>query len=388
MPAPGLPLIRRSGLALAWLSLAVCTAGCSPAPDPDEPVAEGALTERLGGDAVSGFARALEPRAFRFPADHGPHPDYRNEWWYLTGNLVTTAGRRFGYQVTFFRIALAPPDSRTQTRRSEWATRQVWMAHVALSDAENRRHEERERFARGALGLAGARAEPFRVWLEDWQLQASGAGDGQSWELQIQTDRFSFEFTLEPLKPIVLQGDAGLSQKSAERGNASFYYSMPRLMTRGQIRLGDQALEVSGLSWLDREWSTSALGEEQAGWDWFALQLHDGRDLMYYRLRRKDGGPDPHSGGILVDPDGSGRRLGPADAALQPQRWWRSADGARYPVAWRLQLSAGPDFSIEAVFDDQRMDTSVTYWEGMVDVFDAQTGEGAGRGYLELAGYE
>jgi predicted secreted hydrolase len=346
------------------------------------------LSARLGGDGVSGFARASEPREFVFPVDHGPHPDYRNEWWYLTGNLETKAGRRFGYQVTFFRIALAPPSSVTETRPSSWATRQVWMAHVALSDVEKQRHEERERFARGAAGLAGARAAPFRVWLEDWQLQGTGDGRDQDWELQIKTDRFAFDFTLQPLTPIVLQGDAGLSRKSAEPGNASYYYSIPRLRTEGAIRVGEETHQVSGLSWLDREWSTSVLGKDQVGWDWFALQLDDGRDLMYYQLRRADGQPDPHSGGVLVGADGTRRRLGTADVGLEPQRWWHSADGVGYPVAWRLQLSDGSDFRIEAVFDDQRMDTMVQYWEGMVDVVDAKTGETEGRGYLELAGYE
>jgi predicted secreted hydrolase len=226
------------------------------------------------------------------------------------------------------------------------------------------------------------------VWLEDWQLQGAGDSSEESWELRIQTDRFAFDFELQPLTPIVPQGNNGLSQKSAEWGNASFYYSIPRLRTTGAIRLGDQEHQVSGLSWLDREWSTSALGDDQVGWDWFALQLDDGRDLMYYQLRRTDGQPDAHSAGVLVGSDGTRRRLGPADVELEPRRWWRSADGVRYPIAWRLQLFDGSGFRVEAVFDDQRMDTTVQYWEGMVDVFDAKTVERAGRGYLELAGYE
>lgn len=383
-------LVRRWQLLVSSLLLFFCIAiaGCEPATDTGERPTESSLSDQLGGEEVTGFARALEPRELVFPADHGPHPEYRNEWWYLTGNLETPAGRRFGYQVTFFRIALAPPDRHAESRRSGWATRQVWMTHVALSDAANQSHEEYERFARGAAGLAGARVEPFRVWLDDWQLKGGGDVTDRSWQLSIETDGFTFDFALESLKPIVLQGHAGLSQKGAESGNASFYYSIPRLKTEGTIRVGDEELAVTGLSWLDREWSTSALGGDQVGWDWFALQLDDGRDLMYYSLRRKDGQPDPHSAGILVEAGGAAVRLRSGDVALEPKRWWRSVNGVRYPVAWLLRLADGSGYRVEAVFDEQLMDTTVTYWEGMVDVFDADTSEERGRGYLELVGYE
>ena len=297
-------------------------------------------------------------------------------------------GRRFGYQVTFFRIALAPPDPAAEERRSGWATRQVWMAHAAVSDAAELQHRESERFARGSAGLAGAHAEPFRVWLEDWQLRGRTGTASGVWELQVATEEFALNLELEPLKPVVLQGEAGLSRKSAEPGNASFYYSIPRLRTSGTIRTGDEEFPVVGLSWLDREWSTSALAENQVGWDWFALQFEDGRDLKYYRLRRSDDTADPVSAGTLVGPDGTVRRLGAEDVSLDVLRRWRSSNGASYPVAWRLGLADGSSFRVEAEFDDQRMETAVAYWEGMVVVFDAVSGEPRGRGYLELAGYE
>ncbi len=379
---------RRSALAGAGLSLLLF--GCAPSGESEvgNRGDRSELSERLGGGDVSGYARALEPREFVFPADHGPHPDFRNEWWYLTGNLESEAGRRFGYQVTFFRIALAPDDPHSPPRRSNWATRQVWMAHVALSDAGNRRHREHERFARGAAGLAGAQAEPFRVWLEDWRLRSDPDGVGSTWELSVDTADFELSFRLEPIRPIVLQGDAGLSRKSAEPGNASYYYSMTRLKTTGEIRVDGERHSIEGLSWLDREWSTSALGEDQAGWDWFALQFDDGRDLMFYQLRRKDGGVDPHSAGTLIDSSGERRALSASDVVLQPLRWWQSSDGTRYPLAWRLALADRPGYRVEAVFDDQRMETSVRYWEGMVEVFDERTERPLGRGYLELAGYD
>jgi predicted secreted hydrolase len=381
------PSARLGGLQAVVLLLGGLLSGCGPSSTTPSGDADGALGERLGGDDTAGYARVFDPREFRFPADHGPHPDYRNEWWYLTGNLAAADGRRFGYQVTFFRIALAPEDPQAPPRRSNWGGRQIWMTHVALSDAANRRHREHERFARGAAGLAGAQSEPFRVWLEDWQLSAA-PDDPAVWSLQVETEDFGLEFRLEPRKPIVLQGVDGLSQKSDEPGNASYYYSLPRLQTSGEIRLDSERHRVEGLSWLDREWSTSALGDDQVGWDWFALQFDDGRDLMYYLLRRTDGSVDPHSAGTLIDRDGRTTRLAAGDVRLEALRWWRSADGVRYPVAWRMDLYDGSAYRVEAVFDDQRMDTTVSYWEGMVQVFATESGAPLGRGYMELAGYE
>lgn len=377
----------RSFIQALSLIFTLALSGCGPADDTGGRRTGPDLGERLGGGDTHGYARALEAREFVFPADHGPHPDYRNEWWYLTGNLETDAGRRFGYQVTFFRIALAPNDPQAPERRSNWATRQVWMAHVALSDQAHRRHTEFERFARGGAGLAGARAEPFRVWLEDWQL-ASDARDSGRWELSIDTGDFALSLGLDPLTPVVPQGENGLSQKSAEPGNASYYYSIPRLKTDGELRVGGERYRVGGLSWLDREWSTSALGKAQAGWDWFALQLDDGRDLMFYRLRRRDGETDPHSAGTLIGPGRERRALGPGNVSLQPLRWWQGPGGVRYPVAWRIRLPDRSGLRVEAAFEDQLMDLSVRYWEGMVDVYDDRTGLERGRGYLELAGYE
>ena len=360
--------------ALALLGLA----GCAPQ-QPADP--EPALSERLGAGDVAGFARALGPREFRFPDDHGAHPAYRNEWWYFTGNLEAERGRRFGYQITLFRIALAPE---VPPRASAWAAREVWMAHLAVSDAEAQRHSETERFARGAAGLAGAARDPLRVWLEDWQILAPQ--DAARWEIRAAGDDIALALVLHPLRDPVLQGEQGLSRKSAEPGNASYYYSIPRLATEGTLRLGATEHRVAGLSWLDREWSTSALAENQAGWDWFALQFDDGRDLMYYRLRRRDGGVDPMSAGSVVGANGEVQRLDSSRVRLEPLRWWSANDGVRYPVQWRMTLDGNEILVVEAVFDDQRMEVSLRYWEGMVTVRDA-AGRLLGRGYLELAGY-
>jgi len=366
--------VRRCVLTVLCLALAAC--GEPPPP------AGLSVAEQLGGQPAEGFARADAPREFVFPDDHGPHPEYRNEWWYFTGNLDGADGRRFGFQATFFRIGLA---ARPAVRTSPWATSEAWMAHLALSDAGSGTHRAAERFARGAMGLAGATTQPLRVWLEDWQL--SSPDDGVTWKLAAGAADFGLDLTLRADRPVVLQGDQGLSQKSTEPGNASYYYSVPRLAATGKVTVEGAHHEVSGLAWLDREWSTSALGADQAGWDWFALQLADGSDLMHYRLRRKDGSVDPLSRGSLVD--GKGRRveLG-ADLALQPRRHWQAPDGRRFPVEWELTLPGEPrPLRVVAVFDDQYMALAVHYWEGMVDVRDAATGAVLGRGYLEMTGY-
>jgi len=344
------------------------------------------VADALGGEADAGFARATEPRQFVFPDDHNAHPAYRNEWWYLTGQLEAADGERFGYQVTFFRIALAPEAA---PRESAWATRQLWMGHVALTEIDGKAHHHDQRLARGALELAGQSRTPFVVWLEDWSLSGQDGGDFP-WELSIRTDDFALAFTLEPQREPILQGDAGLSQKSAAAGNASYYYSITRLATRGTITPQDgDATAVTGSSWLDREWSTSALGEDQTGWDWFSLQLDDGRDLMLYRLRQRGGGTDPHSAGSLVRADSRKTALSADDFELEPLRWWNSPEGGRYPVAWRLRVpEADLDLRVEALIDDQEMATGVRYWEGAVGVRSATSGEVLGRGYLEMTGYD
>ncbi|MEE4279251.1 MAG: lipocalin-like domain-containing protein [Halieaceae bacterium] len=341
--------------------------------------------DALGGVPAAGFERADAPRSFRFPEDHGSHPGFRNEWWYLTGNLRAADGRRFGYQATFFRIALAPGEPE---RASAWDARQLWMAHAALTDIDGGKHFHDQRFARAALGLAGQAQAPFRVWLEDWSV-AGGQGGDFPWTLRVASDNFAVDLELLPERPPVLQGDDGLSQKSAEAGNASYYYSITRLATSGHLTADGERVAVIGSSWLDREWSTSALADDQVGWDWFSLQLASGRDLMFYRLRRCDGSSDPFSGGSLVNSPAVVQRLAVADVGLEAQRWWDSGDGHRYPVAWRLKLpEENLDLYVEAALDDQEMQTGVRYWEGAVDVWASSTKRRRlGQGYLEMTGY-
>jgi predicted secreted hydrolase len=343
------------------------------------------VSDLLGGQAA-GFARALPGASLVFPDDHGAHPDYRTEWWYFTGNLDARDGRHLGFQLTFFRFALTPDEPE---RDSEWASRQIWMAHLAVSDPAAGRFEFRERLSRGALGLAGARTGPLAVWLDDWRLESTGA-EFLPLRLRARDEGLALDLTLQAGKPRVLQGEAGLSAKGPEPGNASWYYSYTRLPASGRVEIDGEGFDVDGLAWLDREWSTSALGEVVEGWDWFALQLDDGTELMVYRLRRTDGTAASHSAGTLVDAAGRVTRLSASNFDLRPTRRWTSAtSGVTYPVAWTVGVpAAGLELSVEPWQDDQEMNVSVRYWEGAVRVRGTRDGRPVGgNGYLELAGY-
>lgn len=344
------------------------------------------LNSALGGMSAAGFARAVEPRKFEFPADHAAHPEFRNEWWYITGHLQTETGRQFGYQVTFFRIALSP---KSPENTSRWATHQVWMAHLALTDMEGKQHLHEQRLARGAAGLAGQEMQAFKVYLEDWQILGQAKGEFP-WTVQVAHADFSLKLSLQPEKPAVLQGKQGLSQKSSEAGNASYYYSFTRLATTGSLYYQGQNFQVTGASWLDREWSTSALGKDQAGWDWFSLQFEDGQELMFYQLRKTSGAADQlHSQGKWIAADASTRNLSLQDVELKPLKYWQARNGAQYPITWELSYPAmDGHWRIEAVVEDQLMETSVLYWEGAVRVIDLKSGKVVGQGYLELSGYE
>jgi predicted secreted hydrolase len=346
-----------------------------------------AVNAALGSGDNAGYQRAEQPRPFQFPADHGPHPQFRNEWWYATGNLTDAAGRQFGYQLTLFRIALSPTAPAVD---SAWRTQQVYMGHFALTDVVNQRHYGFERFSRGALGLAGAQAEPFRVWLENWEL-AGGESGVLPMRIRAQEDKIAIDLILSQGKPLTLQGDQGLSQKSADPGNASYYYSYSRLPTQGTIQINGQTFTVNGASWLDREWSTSALGPEQSGWDWFALHLDDGRELMFYRLRRKDNSTDVFSKGVLVAADGQTRLLRFGEVDLQPIGEWHSPQtGDRYPASWQLQVPAEQlNLTVTPKVADQEMRLTVRYWEGAVTVKGrAGDQEITGQGYLEMTRHE
>lgn len=358
------------------------------------------VTAAAAAADVSGFARAEGPREIVFPEDRGPHDDFQTEWWYYTGNLTAETGEHFGFQLTFFRRALVPPDQRA-ARASAWGTDQVYMAHFALTDVSGGKHYSFERLARGAAGVAGAQATPYRVWLEDWEVAemlpaAEDRGMGNPARLRAAALdpnlhlNLSLDLTLSDLKSPVLQGDRGYSRKGPEPGNASYYVSRTRIATEGTVTVGDKTYAVLGLSWMDQEWSTSALGAEQVGWDWFSIQLDDGSELMAFQLRRADGSVDAFSSGTLIAADGATRQLGPGDFTITPTGTWRSPrTGGNYPSGWLLTVPAA-DLRLEITpwLADQEMQVSYTYWEGAVRVSGTSAGRPVkGNGYVELTGY-
>lgn len=408
---------RCAVILLIMLMFAVACDASAPAP----PGAAMSVADLLGG-ADTLHARAVSPRAFTFPRDHGPHPDYRTEWWYFTGNLTTSDGRDLGYQLTFFRSALTdsasyaaatPPasdsgaptaggvdaDSTAADRgadatasantRSPWRTRHAYMAHFAVSDAGTGQFQAAERFARAAQGLAGATTEPLRIWLEDWSAGSLGATLFPL-RLRASSGDIAIDLVVEGGKPIVLQGERGLSRKGPEPGNASYYYSLTRMPTRGTVRTAEGTWTASGTSWLDREWSTSVLSPGVTGWDWLSLQMEDSTELMMYRLRRADGAVDPFSAATFIAPDGSTRSVPAAGFTMTPTRSWTSADGTAYPVGWRITVPAlDLALDVAAAIDDQELNLAVRYWEGMVRATGRRAGRRVtGRGYLELTGYD
>ena len=349
---------------------------------PGEPPSQ--LAELLGSDADAGFERALSPRIFAFPEDHGPHPGFRNEWWYVTGNLDDEGGRRFGFELTVFRFALTPTVSESI---SAWRTNRVYIAHLAVTDAEDEGFYVAQRYSRGAVGLAGAQAAPFRVWIDDWEIAEQA--HTRAWRLRANDAAIGIDLELQASKPPVLNGIDGLSQKSADPDNASYYYSITRMQTDGRLRIGARDYTVSGLSWLDREWSTSALAANQVGWDWFALQLDDGAELMFYGLRQSDGSWDSASAGTFVDADGVATHLTADDADITVLDDWASPAGGTYPARWLLQVPRfGLELTVTPVIADQELFTTVRYWEGAVDVAGKRNRLPVnGRGYVELTGY-
>lgn len=363
--------------------------GCEAAGPKATPLPVGGLRAALGTERAGPFPQADRVVDFAFPRDHGAHPAFRSEWWYLTGVLATAEGRRFGVQFTLFRQALRPAtDADPET--DEWRSGQAYLGHFALADVAAGRHWHAERLARGHPALAGVRATPFAAAINGWRLASAGTG---FWPLRLDarsptsatTPAFAAELTLTATRPLVRQGDRGLSRKGPR--SASYYYSVPRIEAAGTVTVADARHRVAGNAWLDREWTSGALERHQAGWDWFALHLRDGRDLMVCQLRRHDGKRSGYDFGALTSATGSTRVLGPDDFALEVRRRWRG-----WPVAWRLTLhgsSAGggsEELAIRAAFPDQVMELSVLYWEGVVDATYAD-GQPAGSGYMELTGY-
>jgi predicted secreted hydrolase len=345
-------------------------------------------------EGTSGFTRATEVRPFNFPEDHGPHNDFQTEWWYYTGNVQDAQGNHFGFQFTIFRRALAP--GVVDQTLSDFRANQVYFAHLALTDTSAGDHVAFERYSRGAAGLAGATAQPFQVFIENWSVTGMNSADGgdeasaEAVQIKAAAGDIAIELDLQATKPMVLQGDRGLSPKSVEPGNASYYYSYTRMATQGRVTTKRGTFEVTGESWMDREWSTSALGKNAVGWDWFAIQLDDGRDLKVFQIRNNDGSVDPVSTGKLIEQDGQTRDINLADMKLEAIETWRSPDtNVVYPVRWRISLpQLQMQLEVVSRIPDQEMKLSQSYWEGAVSVNGTQSGQSIrGVGYLEMTGY-
>lgn len=376
--------LLRAALALAVILGLLAAALRFAVEQPTAPAAAGSSSDLLYAPPAEGFKRVTEPRAFSFPADHGPHPEYQTEWWYYTGNLKDPDGRHFGYQLTFFRQGLsAEPISRT----SQWAARDAYMAHFTVTDVADNAFYPAERLVRGGAGLAGAQGVPFKVFVEDW----SSAGTGDEVTLFAANDGISITLDLKTRKPPTLQGDRGMSQKSSAKGDASYYYSLTNMSTSGSINIKGKKYNVIGTSWFDREWSTKPLDMSEVGWNWFGLHLSDGRDLMWLQVRKSDGTLGISQGSIT---DSDKNILSTSNTILlessdvqitELSSWQSSISLSQYPSHWRIIIpSQSIAIEIKPLISDQelRLNTSI-YWEGAVSI----SGSIEGYGYIELTGY-
>ena len=342
----------------------------------------------------NGYLTVTGPCNLEFPRDHAAHPGYRTEWWYYTGNVVSDDNQSFGYQLTIFRRQISPSDARRRWPKpaSRWRTQQLYLGHFALSDISGKVHYFDEAIARGALGLAGVRGAQDRpnVYLKKWSIEI-----GSSFHrIQAATPKFAIDLVLDPEKQPVLHGDGGYSLKGNSSERASCYYSFTRLQTTGTVNLNGQKISVSGLSWMDHEFSTASLQSDILGWDWFSLQLSDGSELMAFLLRQEDGRLNQASSGTLVFPDGSQQHLRIQDFSIAPVSTWPSPhSGAVYPERWSIRIpSKDIILTVNSNLADQEMrtegSTGVTYWEGSVSVNGQSAGRAVrGQGYAELTGY-
>lgn len=377
------PKLNRAGYLMTTLlsALLILTSGCGPAETSDQDSGLAVLAQ-----AADTYAQAQPGKALLFPRDHGAHPDYRIEWWYLTANLHDAMGESYGAQWTLFRLAIRPDGSPGPEGNSN--NNQVFMAHIAMTTPTG--HLSFQRYARGGdadeTARAGVTAEPFSAWLDDWELRSTG----EEWlplEVKARQADNAMHLQLQGTAPLVLQGEAGFSAKHAD-GGGSYYYSQPFLKVSGQLTIAGQVIPVNGDAWLDREWSSQFLQREQAGWDWFSLHLESGEKLMLFQVRGQPGqkGVANYLQGNLMSPDGSTISLDPGRIQLVPVQTTRVA-GRDLPLHWRVLLpQVDRQFEIRATIPNQWMAVDFPYWEGAVTVSGSGPGN-RGKGYMELTGY-
>ena len=337
------------------------------------------------------FQQALPGYQYRFPRDHGSHDNFLIEWWYFTGHVFSAQGRRFGYELTFFRRAI--DDDRVRRNPSRWALHHLYFAHLALTDEDNDQFLYSEKMSRAGLGKAGADTGTLHTWIDQWSVQAL-TSDHRQFRLKANTPDFSINFEVTSQKPPVIHGLQGVSQKGEPLGQASHYYSLTRLATQGELGLKGEQFTVQGTSWMDHEFGSSDLGEGMVGWDWFSVQLESGYEIMAYWLRHSDGTFDPASSGTLIFPDGSAEHLTKDDLKLEILSYWESQESdTRYPSQWKLsvlphhiQVTLVPRLANQELRTTKS--TQITYWEGAVDVSGTFAEQHvSGMGYVELTGY-
>lgn len=373
-------------LSIWVVALILLLISCAPATVPSAEVQMPAIAS-AEAEIPPGFVAADGTRPLTFPQDFGAHEDFRTEWWYYTGNLQTPEGRHFGFELTIFRVGLLSPMVELPAD-SQWYGRSVYFAHFALSDIGSEQFYAFERYARPGPGLAGARSDPYHVWLEDWSITESAAG---VYRLQAEQADIRLDLTLTDEMGVVLHGENGYSRKGKDVTNASYYYSQPRLRAEGFVQVPGGRYAVSGLAWKDHEFSTSVLDENQIGWDWFSLQFEHGPALMLFQVRERDGGTSDSSSGTFMSAPGVNQSLQHDDFEITVLDEWRSphTEGV-YPAAWEIRITK-PDclLQVRPWMADQELNFSaVTYWEGAVHFEGICNGALArGNGYVELTGY-
>jgi predicted secreted hydrolase len=352
------------------------------------------LVLAASADDASGYLQVTGPCRMEFPRDHGPHPGFRTEWWYYTGNLATETGRRFGFQLTFFRHQLTSfgGSASWPEPHSAWRTRQIYFAHAALSDLSAKRHFQAEQISRGVMGIAGAVQEgpEVTIFLRNWRATLLP----EAHTLEAGGEDFSIQLELKPVKDPVRHGIDGYSRKGTTPERASCYYSFSRLETAGTVTVSGKEMPVRGTSWMDHEYSTAPLEPGTVGWDWFSLQLADKTEIMIYRLRQKGGGIHPASSGSYIDASGALRHLERGYFEIMVLDRWKSPKSkATYPSRWNVKIPLlGIELDLSANLPDQEMRTvqssGVTYWEGSIGIRGLKGGAPIeGQGYVELTGY-
>ena len=324
---------------------------------------------------------------YEFPRDHHSHPEFKTEWWYFTGNLLDEAGRRFGYQLTFFRQGIRHPQERAP-ELSRFVIDDLKFAHFTVTDAAGERFHFQQKTSRGAFGESGFDRGEELAWIDDWHLRMDSDG---VFHLAAQSKDAAIDLRLASAKPPVIHGEGGISQKAATADHASHYYSLTRLTSSGEVRVAAKTFAVRGESWFDHEWATNQLAPEQVGWDWLSVHFDDQTELMLYQMRLTSGAADPSSSGTVIARDGSTTHLPSSGFRMTPTAFWKAAkSGARYPIAWRVEVPEQRlEFSVRAAMPDQELALMpLAYWEGAVDVEGTRDGKPvSGRGYLELTGY-